>query len=88
MIKRYHIVIERYFDASFPRGKRAAPGFRWTVAYRKIGSFHVQGFEDTHGSARNAAEACLREHGVDLDWVTPNAKEKEPKPRWTPVRSP
>ncbi len=88
MMKRYNIIIERWFDSSFPREKRAASGFRWTVAYKKNGGFQAQGFEDTHGSARGAAEACLRERGVDLDWVPLNAKEEEPKPRWTPARSP
>ena len=88
MTKRHHIIIERYFDTSFPRYKRAVSGYRWTVAYKKNGSFHVQGFADTHGSARDAAEACLRERGVDFDRVTLNAKKEEPKPRWTPVRSP
>ncbi len=88
MVKRHHLLIERYFDASFPREKRAASGYRWTVAYKKNGSFHFQGFEDTHRSAREAAEACLREHGVDMDWVPFGPKEEEPKPRWTPFRSP
>ena len=87
MVKRHNIIIERWFDTSFPRNKRAASGFRWTVVYKKNGSFRFLGFEDTHGSARDAAEACLRERGVDFDWVTPNAKEEEPKPRWTPARS-
>ena len=87
MIKRYNLIIERYFDASFPRNKRAAPGFRWTVAYKKNDNFQAQGFEDTHKSARDAAEACLREQGVDTDRVTLNAKEEEPKPRWTPAES-
>ena len=88
MVQRHNISIEAWFDGSAPREMRAAPGFRWTVTNEKNGRFHVQGFEDTHKSARDAAEACLRERGVDLDWVTLNAKEEEPKPRWTPVRSP
>ncbi len=58
------------------------------MTYEKNGGFQAQGFEDTHGSARDAAEACLRENGVDLDWVPLGAKEEEPKPRWTPLQSP
>ena len=86
MLKRHNIIIERWFDSSFPREKRAAPGFRWTVTYKRNGRFQTQGFADTHGSARDAAEACLREQGVDLDWGPLGAKEEEPKPRWTRLR--
>ena len=86
MVKCHSIIIEPWFDGSTPREKRSAPCFRWTVTYEKNGSFQAQGFEDTHKSARDTAEAYLREHGVDMDWV-PAAKEEEPKPRWTPLLS-
>ena len=87
MVKCHSIIIEPWFDGSTPREKRSAPCFRWTVTYEKNGSFQAQGFEDTHKSARDAAEAYLRENGIDIDWVTLGAKEEEPKPRWTPFRS-
>ena len=74
MAKRHQIIIESWFDASAPREERAPPGFRWTAIYEKNDGFRAQGFEDTHKSAREAAEAYLKEHGVDLDWVTLNAK--------------
>ncbi len=88
MVKRHNIIIEPWFDTSVPQEIQGSPGFRWTVTYDKNGGFHAQGFEDIHRSAREAAEACLREHGVDLDWVPLGAKEEEPKPRWTPLQSP
>ena len=88
MVKRHNIIIEPWFDTSVPQEMRGSPGYRWTVTYDKNGGFHAQGFEDTHRSAREAAEARLREHGVDMDWVPLGPKEEEPKPRWTPFRSP
>ena len=45
----------------------------------------IQGFEDTHAEARAAAEACLVERGIDINWLGPRESQKRasPKPRWT-----
>ncbi|MEM7171887.1 MAG: hypothetical protein AAF530_17080 [Pseudomonadota bacterium] len=68
-MKRHNITIERWSDGPGPLGQRGACGFRWTVSYEKDGRRRVQGFEETHAAARAAAEACLVENGIDLDWI-------------------
>ncbi len=65
-VKKHNIIIERW--AGQP-GERATPGFRWLVSYETDARYHVQGFETTHAAARAAAESCLLEKGIDLDWV-------------------
>lgn len=92
-VKRHNIIIERWAGELDQRGRRDRPGFRWTVTYEKDGIFQVQGYEDTHASARAAAEACLHERGIDTDWlskpkeVTDKKPDQEPgKPRWTRPR--
>lgn len=85
-VKRHNIIIERWAGNPGPTDKRGKPGFRWTVTYEKDGLFQVQGFADTHADARAAAEACLLERGIDLDWLSRSDRRKpteEPKPRWT-----
>ena len=84
-LKRHNIVIERWAGNPGPSDQRGKPGFRWTVTYEKDGIFQVQGFEDTHAEARAAAEACLVERGIDINWLGPRESQKRasPKPRWT-----
>lgn len=67
--KRHNIIIERWAGNPGPRCNTVDSGFRWTVTYEKDGLFQVQGFSDTHASARAAAEACLHERGIDLNWL-------------------
>ena len=68
-VKKHNIIIERWPGEIGPHGKRMPPCFRWTVTYEKDGVFQVQGYEDTHAAARAAAEACLVERGIDMDWL-------------------
>ena len=68
-VKQHNIIIERWPGNPGPDGRRGTPGFRWTVTYEKGGRFQVQGFENTHAEARAAAEACLLERGIELDWL-------------------
>ena len=88
-VKKHNMIIERWAGNPGSRDKRGATGFRWTVTYEKDGMFRVQGFADTHATARAAAEACLIERGIDLDWV-PKFERKstsaEVKPRWSRPR--
>ena len=89
-VKRHNMIIERWAGEPDHRGRWNEPGFRWTVTYEKDGFFRVQGYENTHAAARAAAEACLVERGIDMDWLSQTKKnlEKEaPKPRWTRPRS-
>ena len=87
--KRHNIIIERWPGNPGPSDKRGKPGFRWTVTYEKDGVFQVQGFADTHAEARIAAEACLVERGIDINWLSRPGQPKlkdSPKPRWTKPR--
>ena len=68
-MKKHNIIIERWPGDIGAHGQRAAPCFRWTVTYEKDGVFQVQGYEDTHGEARAAADACLSERGIDTNWL-------------------
>ncbi len=67
-VKKHNILIEPWRDEPKPGDLLGAPGYRWTVSYDQGGRFFAQGFEDSHGSARAAAEAFLREKGIDLHW--------------------
>lgn len=67
--KRHNIIIERWAGNPGPRSSSVDSGFRWTVTYEKDGLFQVQGFSETHADARAAAEACLLERGIDLNWL-------------------
>ena len=84
-VKRHNIIIERWPGTRGPDGRREEPCFRWTVTYEKDGIFQVQGYAETHASAREAAEACLIERGIDLNWLRltePEKPQRESKRRW------
>lgn len=84
-VKRHNIIIERWPGTPGPDGRRNEPCFRWTVTYEKDGLFQVQGYAESHASAREAAEACLIERGIDLNWLRLNEEPKpqrETKKRW------
>ncbi len=68
-MKKHNIIIERWPGNDGPRGQRGTPGFRWTVSFDRDGRYFFQGFEDTHAAARAAAEAYLKEQGINLDWI-------------------
>jgi hypothetical protein len=81
-LKKHNIIIERWPGEVVPGEKRSAPCFRWTVSYHKEGLWFEQGYEDTHTAARAAAEACLKDKGIELDWLPPrNATTTLIKPR-------
>ncbi len=68
-MKKHNIIIERW-PAEFVKGeKRHEPCFRWTVSYHKDGLWFEQGYEETHAAARAAAETCLKEKGIETDWL-------------------
>jgi hypothetical protein len=85
-VKRHNIIIERWPGSRGPDGRRVEPCFRWTVTFEKNGIFQVQGYEETHALARAAAEACLIERGIDLNWLKLSSPQKKAQPetkrRW------
>ena len=88
-VKKHNMIIERWAGSPGSRDARGGSCFRWTVTYEKSGMFRVQGFEDSHAAARAAAEACLAERGIDIDWVPKfegKSSSAEVKPRWSRPR--
>jgi hypothetical protein len=81
-MKKHDILIEPWRGNPGPRSQKGSEGFRWTVSYEKEGRFYAQGFADSHAEARAAAEAYLKEQGVDLNWQsTPSNSVKVLRPR-------
>ena len=87
-MKKHDILIEPWRGNPGPRNQRGNDGFRWTVSYEKDGRFYAQGFADSHAEARAAAEAYLKEQGIDLNWQAgPSSSVKVLRPRSKAIAS-
>lgn len=65
-LKNYNLVVEPWPGNPGPNGPRGRPGYRWRVTWKRQGEFYAEGFEDSHASARAAAEAFLAEQGIEI----------------------
>ncbi|WP_420348429.1 hypothetical protein [Pelagibius sp.] len=85
-MKKHDILIEPWRGDTESKTRRGTTEFRWTVSYEKDGRFYAQGFADSHAEARAAAEAYLKEQGIDLNWQSgPSESAKLLKPRSKPA---
>ena len=65
-LKNYNLVVEPWPGNPGPTGPRGRPGYRWRVTWKLKGEFYAEGFEDSHASARAAAEAYLAQQGIQI----------------------
>ena len=65
-LKNYNLVVEPWPGNPGPTGPRGRPGYRWRVTWKLQGEFYAEGFEDSHASARAAAEAYLTRQGIEI----------------------
>jgi hypothetical protein len=65
-LKNYNLIVEPWPGNRGPDGSRGRPGYRWRVTWKLQGEFYAEGFEDSHGSARAAAEAFLTKQGIQI----------------------
>lgn len=85
-MKKHDILIEPWRGNPGSGSRRGPTEFRWTVSYEKDGRFYAQGFAESHGEARAAAEAYLKEQGIDLNWQSgPSKSAKLLTPRSKPA---
>ncbi len=85
-MKKHDILIEPWRGSRESKNRAGSTEFRWTVSYEKDGRFYAQGFADSHAEARAAAEAYLKDQGVNLDWQSsPSNSAKVLTPRSKPA---
>jgi hypothetical protein len=65
-LKNYNLIVEPWQDHAGPKGPRGRRGYRWRVTWQRQGEFYAEGFEDSHASARAAAEAHLLKEGIEI----------------------
>jgi hypothetical protein len=65
-LKNYNLVVEPWPGNPGPNGPRGRPGYRWRVTWKLQSEFYAEGFEDSHASARAAAEAFLAKQGIQI----------------------
>ena len=65
-LKNYNLVVEPWPGNPGPNGPRGRAGYRWRVTWKLKGEFYAEGFEDSHASARAAAEAYLAAQGIEI----------------------
>lgn len=65
-LKNYNLVVEPWPGNPGPSGPRGRRGYRWRVTWKLQGEFYAEGFEDSHASARAAAEAYLAKQGIEI----------------------
>jgi hypothetical protein len=65
-LKNYNLIVEPWPGNPGPIRPRGRPGYRWRVTWKLQGEFYAEGFEDSHASARAAAEAFLAKQGIQI----------------------
>ncbi len=65
-LKNYNLVVEPWPGNPGPLRPVGRPGYRWRVTWELNGEFYAEGFEDTHSTARAAAEAYLTQQGIKV----------------------
>ncbi len=66
-LKNYNLVVEPWLGNPGPLGRpRGRPGYRWRVTWKLESEFYAEGFEDSHATARAAAESYLAEQGIEI----------------------
>lgn len=66
-LKNYNLVVEPWPGNPGPLGRpRGRSGYRWRVTWEREGEFYAEGFEDTHATARAAAESFLLKQGIEV----------------------
>lgn len=65
-LKNYNLIVEPWSGNPGPNGSRGRTGYRWRVNWKLQGEFYAEGFEDSHASARAAAEAYLTKQGIEI----------------------
>lgn len=65
-LKNYNLIVEPWPGNPGPDRARGRPGYRWRVMWHRQGEFYAEGFEDSHATARAAAEAYLVKQGIEL----------------------
>lgn len=65
-LKNYNLIVEPWPGNPGPNGPRGRPGYRWRVTWKLKGEFYAEGFEDSHATARAAAEAFLARQGIQI----------------------
>lgn len=88
-MKKHDILIEPWRGTPGTKSRPGNTEFRWTVSYEKDGRFYAQGFADSHAEARAAAEAYLKEQGINLNWqsgTSTSAKVLTPRSKPAVIR--
>ncbi|MEQ8356914.1 MAG: hypothetical protein RH942_15335 [Kiloniellaceae bacterium] len=65
-LKNYNLIVEPWRGNPGPNGPRGRPGYRWRVTWKLNGEFYAEGFEDSHATARAAAESYLADRGIQV----------------------
>ncbi len=66
-LKNYNLVVEPWLGNPGPLGRPLGrPGYRWRVTWKLESEFYAEGFEDSHATARAAAESYLAEQGIEI----------------------
>jgi hypothetical protein len=84
-LKNYNLVVEPWLGNPGPNGPRGRAGYRWRVTWKLQGEFYAEGFEDSHATARAAAEAFLTKQGIEIMSLSRPAL-RPPLPVAAPVR--
>ena len=65
-LKNYNLVVEPWPGNPGPNGPCGRRGYRWRVTWKLQGEFYAEGFEDSHPTARAAAEAYLAKQSIEI----------------------
>ena len=66
-LKNYNLVVEPWPGNPGPLGRPLGRrGYRWRVTWKLESEFYAEGFEDSHATARAAAERYLIKQGIKI----------------------
>ncbi len=80
-LKNYNLVVEPWPGNPGPLGRPLGRrGYRWRVTWKLESEFYAEGFEDSHATARAAAESYLIKQGIKIMSLSrPSAPASEPE---------